>query len=102
VIRQYTPTSREHFDADFPLRTHILFHIQIIGEAASRVSQALCSQYPDVPWKAVARMRNIIAHVYFGIDWDEVWHVACHDITPLETRLREILGRIPGGESGTK
>lgn len=100
VIREYTPASREQFDADFPLRSHILFHIQVIGEAVSRVSQALRDQYPDIPWKAVSRMRNIIAHVYFGIDWDEVWRVACHDILPFEARIREILADLPSDDGG--
>ncbi len=91
VILQYTPASRQEFDKDPPLRTHILFHIQIIGEAASKLSQPLRDQYPDVPWKAIMRMRTLIAHVYFGIDWNEVWQAACRDIVPLKAQIETIL-----------
>ena len=91
IIRRYTPSSRDDFDASFPLSTHILFHIQVIGEAVSHVSQSVRNRHPDVPWKAVARMRNIIAHVYFGIDWDEVWRVACHDIAIFEAQIEGVL-----------
>lgn len=94
IIRQYTPPSRAKFDSDFPLRTHILFHIQVIGEAVSNVSESLRNQHPDIPWKAVSRMRNIIAHVYFGIDWDEVWRVACHDIAIFEAQIKDALGKL--------
>ncbi len=63
VIEQYAPADRRQFDADFPIRTHLLFHIQVIGEAVSRLSQSLRAANPQVPWKPIAKMRNIIAHV---------------------------------------
>ncbi len=91
VILQYTPELHRAFDEDPPLRSHILFHIQIIGEATSKLSQSLRDRYPDVPWKSIARMRNLIAHVYFGIDWNEVWQVACRDIAPLKAQIEAIL-----------
>lgn len=95
VIQEYTPESREQFDADPPLRSHILFHIQIIGEAVANVSQPLRDRHPEVPWKPIARMRNIIAHVYFGIDWDEVWQVAYRDIAPFKSQIEAILATLP-------
>ena len=94
VILQYTPESRQEFDEDPPLRSHILLHIQIIGEAASKLSQPLRDQYPEVPWKAIMRMRTLIAHVYFGIDWNEVWQVAYRDIVPLKAQIETILAAV--------
>lgn len=41
TIREYTPASRAEFDADPPLRSHVLFHIQVIGEAAANLSRPL-------------------------------------------------------------
>lgn len=95
IIRQYTPESRAQFDADPPVRSHILFHVQIIGEAVSKLSQSLRDRHPQVPWKPIARMRNLIAHVYFGIDWDEVWQVACHDIPALASQVQAVLDALP-------
>lgn len=68
VITRDLPKSREEFDASPPMRSHVLLHVQIIGEAASKLSDVLCDQHPQVPWKPIIRMRNIIAHIYFGID----------------------------------
>jgi uncharacterized protein with HEPN domain len=98
TIRQYTPASKEAFDADPPVRSHILFHIQVIGEAASNLSESLREQHPEVPWKAIVRMRNIIAHVYFGIDWNEVWRVATADIAVLRAQVQAILDALPPDE----
>ncbi len=94
TILQYTPGSQHLFDTDPPLRSHILFHIQIIGEATSRLSQPLRDRHPDVPWKPIARMRNLIAHVYFGIDWNEVWQVASRDIPLLKTKIEVIIASV--------
>jgi uncharacterized protein with HEPN domain len=95
IIEQYTPADRAQFDADFPVRTHILFHVQVIGEAVSRLSQPLRTVNPQVPWRPIARMRNTIAHVYFGIDWNEVWQVARRDVPALKPQIQAILDSLP-------
>lgn len=83
VIERDRPPTRRQFDADTPIKSHIVFHIQVIGEAVSKLSPELRRSHPRVPWKAIAQMRNFIAHVYFGIDWNEVWQTAIQDIPLL-------------------
>ena len=95
IIEQYTPVDRAKFDGDFPIRTHLLFHIQVIGEAISKLSPSVRDANPHVPWKPIARMRNIIAHVYFGIDWNEVWQVVRNDIPVLKPQIQAILASLP-------
>jgi len=100
VIQRDTPATRQQFDASPPIKSHILLHTQIIGEAASKLSQALRDQNPQVPWKPIVRMRNIVAHVYFGIDWDEVWQVAVRDIAALRPQIEAILVSLPPDPTG--
>jgi uncharacterized protein with HEPN domain len=95
AIQRHTPATREEFDAAETIRSHVLLHVQIIGEAASKLSQQLRTGNPLVPWKSITRMRNIIAHVYFGIDWNEVWLVAIRDIPILKSQLEVILAAQP-------
>jgi uncharacterized protein with HEPN domain len=95
VIARCASIKRQEFDANPPIRSHILLHIQIIGEAVSRLSQDLRDQNPQVPWKPIARMRNVIAHVYFGIDWNEVWQVAQNDVPALKPQIQAILASLP-------
>lgn len=63
-IMDNTPPSQEAFDADKFLRSHLLRHIQIVGEASWRLSQSLKDKNPQVPWKAIAGMRHILVHDY--------------------------------------
>src|SRR5271154_7332623 len=95
AIQRHVPDSRDDFDRSETIRSHILLHVQIIGEAASKLSEQLRAENPQVPWKSIMRMRNIIAHVYFGIDWSEVWQVAIKDILELKAQIEAILGSHP-------
>jgi uncharacterized protein with HEPN domain len=96
AIRRHTPATREEFDAAEPVRSHILLNVQIIGEAVSKLSAKLKDENPLVPWKSIVKMRTIIAHVYFGIDWDEVWQVAVNDLRILKPQIESILATVEG------
>ncbi|HTV48059.1 MAG TPA: HepT-like ribonuclease domain-containing protein [Phycisphaerae bacterium] len=67
-IERYTPDTLEKFNADAPVQSHIVRHIAIIGEAASRLPRVLRDAHPDVPWREIIDMRNIVVHVYHGIN----------------------------------
>ncbi len=86
-----TPQSREEFDANKLVRSHVLRHIQIVGEAASRVSKNLKSRHPEVPWRSIAGMRHAIVHGYFEVDWNEVYSTALRDVPPLKAQIQTII-----------
>ena len=94
AIQRHTPGTRAEFDASEPIRSHVLLQVQIIGEAATRLSQNLRDDNPQIPWKSIMGMRNIIAHVYFGIDWNEVWQVAVIDVAVLKSQIEAILASL--------
>lgn len=68
VIERYTPATRESFDADPPVQSHLLRHIQLIGEAVARLSASIKEGHANIPWRQIAGMRNVIVHAYFQID----------------------------------
>ncbi len=74
------PGSREEFDNDKFRRSHLLRYIQIVGEAAWRLSAETKAANPDVPWREIAGMRHAIVHDYFEVDWNEVYNVTVRDI----------------------
>jgi len=73
-------TDRMRFDA-------VVRNIQIIGEAAKKLSDEERSKYPDIPWRDIIDMRNIVTHDYANIDPREVWAVAVEDVPQLLEQL---------------
>jgi uncharacterized protein with HEPN domain len=68
-----------------------IFQLLIIGEAVKRLSSGLRSQYPEIPWSLIARMRDNLIHRYDNIDLDEVWKTANEDIPILLAALEPLL-----------
>jgi uncharacterized protein with HEPN domain len=64
------------FEKSEMLRSAVVQKLAVIGEAAARVSEELKTRHPQVPWPQIIAFRNILAHAYFGIDWDVVWRAA--------------------------
>lgn len=68
----------------------IVCHLQVIGEAASRLDPGIRSA-SSAPWAGMIGMRNILVHHYFGIDREAVWRVVERDLDPLEAEVRRLL-----------
>ena len=71
--------------------------IEIIGEAASRVSPELRLEHSQIPWVDIAGMRNRLMHAYFDIDTDLVCDTLIDDLPRLIADLEEIVPRDTGG-----
>jgi uncharacterized protein with HEPN domain len=69
-------------DHDPPLQHLFLRNLEILGEAASRVSPAFREAHPSIPWRDMIDMRNRLVHAYFDIDLDIVWKTVV-DALPL-------------------
>ncbi len=73
------------------MRSAVAHKLALNGEAAARVSAELQARYPAVPWPKIVAFRNILAHAYFGIDWDEVWRAASTESPALRDQIESIL-----------
>lgn len=84
-------STQDAFAADEMLQVWIVYHLQILGEAASKLTPALHAQYPELPWKQIVGMRNILIHDYVGIDQKLVWAVVERDLSLLKQQLTAML-----------
>jgi len=72
--------------------------IEVIGEAAKNIPPPIRDRYPDVPWSGLARMRDKLIHVYFGIDIEVVWQTLQDDLPPLQDSMKKIMNDL--GDEG--
>jgi uncharacterized protein with HEPN domain len=94
-IERYAEKGKEAFVEDELIQTWVIHHIQIIGEAASKLSPSLRENYQVIPWIDIISMRNFLVHNYFGIDLDEVWNTITTDLPNLKTRVEAMLQDLP-------
>jgi uncharacterized protein with HEPN domain len=79
------------------LQDAVIRNVEVIGEAAKRVSAEARDRLATLDWKDICGMRDILIHDYIGVDLDEVWNVASSRILELRAALDEYLsGENPG------
>ena len=83
--------NRENFDSDEKLRLALTHLLQIIGEAARRVSPEFHDNHPQIPWKEIVGMRSKVVHDYLNVDEDIIWQTIKQDLPPLVSELEQIL-----------
>lgn len=65
--------------------------LEIIGEAAGRISTECRARHPNIPWVVMVGMRNRLTHAYFSIDLDIVWDTIANDLAPLIEQLEKAI-----------
>jgi uncharacterized protein with HEPN domain len=78
------------FNDNEMIQDAVIRNIEIIGEATKNISTKLTNSYPDIPWKAMAGMRDKLIHDYIGVDTEVVWETIKTDIPNLKSMLNEI------------
>lgn len=83
--------SRTELEHDRMLALAIIKELEIIGEAAAKVSTEARDAYPAIPWTDIIGMRNRLIHGYFDIDLDLVWNTVTDDLDHLLRQLEAIV-----------
>lgn len=68
--------------------------LEIIGEATKKLPKSVTDEYPEIPWKRMAGMRDKLIHEYFGVDLDMVWEVVRSELPPLKPLMQRVLEEI--------
>ncbi len=83
--------TRTDLDSNRMLLLSLVKSVEILGEAANKVSDELRNEYPDFPWREMVTMRNRLIHGYFDINLDIVWQTVVTELPPLIAALESIL-----------
>lgn len=86
----------DQFESDFRINFALVRALEIVGEATKRLPMSLRDQYPSIPWKGMAGMRDRIIHGYDNVDFEIVWDVVKRDIPEIKPQIRQILANFEG------
>ena len=96
-ITRFIGPGRETFMESEELQDAVIRNIEVIGEAAKRVSTEARGRSASLDWRSICGMRDVLIHDYIGVDLDEVWNVASYRIPELQSVLEQLLaGESPG------
>ena len=84
----------EAFKKDRKTQDAVIRNLEIIGEAAGKLPEYIQKAAPQIDWRKIKGLRNILIHEYFGINLPIIWDVVQNKLGPLETSCRELLGTI--------
>jgi uncharacterized protein with HEPN domain len=101
AVREFVAgCSFDDYAADRKLRGAVERHIEIIGEAAGKVSRAFREAHPEIPWKQIIAQRHVLAHEYGEIEDPLLWRVATRHIPDLIVTLGPLVPPTLGETDG--
>jgi len=90
-ILEYTKEGKDAFLKDKKTRDAVIRNLEIIGEAAKKLSNSLRLKYPNIKWKKIAGMRDKLIHEYFGVNFELVWDVIDQDLVGFLSDIKLII-----------
>lgn len=91
-IEAYTAGGREDFMRSHMAQDATVRNLEVVGEATKRLSPEIRSAHPEIPWRNMAQMRDVLIHDYMGVDLEIVWEVVENRLRPLRYHLSTHLG----------
>src|SRR5208282_4644224 len=95
-------SSYRAFLKDERTRSAVVWKIQVIGEATKNIPKAIRDDYEDLPWKFMAKIRDKIAHFYFGIDYKIVWQMAKEKLPEIKPTVERMLRELRAGKKASE
>ena len=91
VLRYSQGPTRQQFIADEMLVDAVLRNLEVLGEAAKQIPPAVRERHPQLPWRRIAGLRDVLAHAYFGLEEDTIWQIVSESIPALADQLDQVV-----------
>lgn len=93
-VREFTEgLTFDDFMLDVRTQYAVCKALENMGEASKRIPESIRRRFPQIPFKQMAGLRDVVTHDYDGISYDMIWQVVTHDLPPLEGYLLDILSQ---------
>jgi len=81
------------FASNDAMQDAVMRRLEIIGEAVKHLPDEMKDKYPNIPWKNIAGMRDVLIHEYAGVQIERVWRTAKDDLPPLKQVILKLIGK---------
>ena len=95
-IEDYTREGRDVFMSSPMVQDAVVRNFEIIGEAVKQIPILLKEEHPDIPWRRIAGLRDVLIHQYMSVDLEAVWAIVGDDLPELKRAVTEILAGMQG------
>ena len=95
ILRYTNGKNFNDFKSHDLLYDGVVRNLEIIGEAVKNVTEKLRNQYPDVEWRAISALRNIVAHEYLGIKDEIIWDIVINKLPTLRSQIEQLIKANP-------
>ncbi len=89
-ILTWTSKGERAFSTNEMMQSAVVRELQVIGEATKALSSEFRAAHPQIPWKSMAGLRDVLVHDYDSIDAEEVWLVVKNDVSVLDRELAKL------------
>jgi uncharacterized protein with HEPN domain len=87
-------TDREAFDGDWIIQDAVIRELEVLGEAAGRLSPEFVRAHPEIPWRAITGVRHKLIHDYFVVDLEIVWRTATLNVPEVAPLLKAAAAKL--------
>jgi len=91
ILSRSDNLTKDDLLADETLKRAFARSVEIIGEAAKKVPEDFRQKHPDIEWRSMTGMQDILVHDYFGVDYDILWDVIANKIPLLRDKIAKII-----------
>ena len=100
-MRRLSCTDFDTFQSDDRTSFAVVRALEIVGEATKKIPSSVREEYPAIPWREMAGLRDKLIHDYFGVDLRVVWNTVIEDLPPLEKQLQRVIAAISPDDAGS-
>ncbi|MFZ2088538.1 MAG: HepT-like ribonuclease domain-containing protein [Desulfobaccales bacterium] len=90
-LEKFAAEGKEAFLSSDLIRYAVLRSLQTLGESIKRLSERVKAAYPEVDWRGIVALRNLLVHDYLDIDPEEIWNIVALDAPVLKGQMQKVL-----------